>query len=750
MSDRVRAAMTETKNAFAGMPRRLSDLDRLAGRLDELRAANLAHHEQLIGEAAAIGAQIVCLGELFAAPYFALSEDPLWYALAEDATDGPSVRTMQAAARRHQVVLLAPIYELEANSGKRFNTVVVIAQDGTLLGKYRKTHVPSGANERGAFHETFYYERSDGNLGHSAVNVSQNPFFPVFETSCGRVGVATCYDRHFEGVVRTLAREGAQIVFSPAVTFGDKSRRMWALEFPVDAARHNVYIGGSNRRGREPPWNVEFFGGSFFAGPNGRVARAAEHDSLVVADLDLSELAAPDAAGWDLPRDARPDIYSLAPVEVAGARVLVARGGGVETPPAGPRSEFPIAAVRRSFPGLRREVDGRPVVLLDGPAGSQVPQPVVDAVAHCLAHTSANRGGVFATSREAGEMVDDARRAMADFVGARSAEEIVFGPCMTTLCFMLARSLARGFEAGDEVLLTRLDHDANVTPWSLAAAAAGARVQLADIRREDCTLDMDDFDKRLTPRTRLVAVVAASNLAGTTPDLATIIDHAHAAGACVVVDAVHYAPHRRIDVRAWDCDFLFCSPYKFFGPHLGVLWGRGDLLRALPVDHLRPAPSRAPESWELGTQNHEGIAGTRAAVDYLADLGSAITGEHLTRRDALTAAFEAIARYENGLSGQFLEGLRALPAFRLHGIEDTTRLDQRTPTFALTHERRRPREIAADLAARGIFAWHGNCYALPVSEALGREPDGVLRVGFLHYNTAAEVSRLLAALAEVG
>lgn len=306
----VRAAMTQTRNAFTPMPERVEDLGTLADRLDDVREANVRHHVELIEAAAAAGAAVVGLGELFPAPYFALGREPMWRAMAEDAERGPTITALRTTAREHRVILIAPIYELNAASGERFNTAVVIDEDGEILGKYRKTHVPEGSNEAASFCETFYYERSDAELGQSRANVSRNPFFPVFETSIGRLAVATCYDRHFEGVVRTLAAEGAELVFSPAVTFGAKSRRLWELEFEVDAARHGLFIGGSNRAGAEPPWGVEYFGASHFVGPNGRVPRLPSRPELVVSDLDLGELAVRDPSGWNLTRDARPDTYS--------------------------------------------------------------------------------------------------------------------------------------------------------------------------------------------------------------------------------------------------------------------------------------------------------------------------------------------------------------------------------------------------------------------------------------------------------
>lgn len=305
----LRAALTETRNVFAGMPATADGLDDLADRLEDLRAANVAHHVDLVARAAARGVALLGMGELCSGPYFALERRALWRGLAEDARDGPTVTALRAAAREHGLVLVVPIYELDSASGRRFNSAVLIERTGEVVGLYRKTHVPEGENERAAFCETFYYEPSDGRLGEWPANVSTNRFFPVFETSVGRLGVAICYDRHFPGAVATLARQGAQVVLSPAVTFGAVSRRMWDLEFAVDAARHRVFVGGSNRRGAEPPWNVEYFGASHFVGPAGRLPSLADDPELVVSDLDLAGLERPDSSGWDLARDARPEIY---------------------------------------------------------------------------------------------------------------------------------------------------------------------------------------------------------------------------------------------------------------------------------------------------------------------------------------------------------------------------------------------------------------------------------------------------------
>ena len=310
MSGIVRAGMTETRNAYRDMPSGVSELGSLANRLDDVRSANVEHHVELCAAAAAEGVQLLGLGELFPGPYFALTEEPFWRDLAEDAQEGPTITTMRAAAKEHALVLVAPIYELDSSTGRRFNTAVVIDECGEVLGKYRKTHIPAGTNERASFHETYYYERGDGQLGNGPANISKNPHFPVFQTSLGLIGIATCYDRHFAGCVRSLAANGAQIVLSPAVTFGEKSRRMWDLEFPVDAARHNLYIGGSNRRGAESPWDVEYFGASYWCGPGGRLSESSSHPNLVVADLDIDALEGGDPSGWNLPRDERPEIYS--------------------------------------------------------------------------------------------------------------------------------------------------------------------------------------------------------------------------------------------------------------------------------------------------------------------------------------------------------------------------------------------------------------------------------------------------------
>ena len=409
-----------------------------------------------------------------------------------------------------------------------------------------------------------------------------------------------------------------------------------------------------------------------------------------------------------------------------------------------------LALCRSQFPALTRQVAGQSAVFFDGPGGTQVPQRVIDAVSHCLAQTNANYGGHFATSREAVAMLDEAQAALADFVGTSDPDTIAFGQNMTSLAMSLARSLAKTWRAGDEIVVTQLDHDANVSPWTLAARDAGTTVRNVKIRSADCTLDLDDLRRQITSKTRLVAVGCASNATGGINPVREIASIAHEAGALIVLDAVHFAPHGLIDVEAWDCDFLLCSAYKFFGPHIGIMWGRRELLESLEAYKVRPAPATLPYKWMTGTQNHEGIAGTLAAVEYLADLGRRVAGDQqLSRRAALREAYHAIGRYERSLARQLLEGLARLPGVRVWGITDPERHTERVATVSFTHERLPATELARRLGEQGIFAWHGNYYALNLSESLGLEPEGMLRVGLVHYNTSEEIDRLLVALSNL-
>lgn len=310
MSRTVRVAMTQTKNHYEGMPPRVNDLARMGDRLEEIREANVAHHIELIEAAVGAGAEVVGLGELFTAPYFALEQRKVWLPLAEDARTGPTVLALQQVAARLGVVLVAPIYEEDTTTGGRFNTAVVLDHDGRWCGRYRKTHIPCGTNEQGEFHETFYYGASDGAPQPDGARVlGTNPYFPVFPTAVGNIGVAICFDRHFEGVMSSLKRAGAELVFSPAITFGEKSMRLWEHEFPADAMRHRVVICGSNRAGAEAPWNMEYPGGSYAVGPDGRLENLSAHPELILVDAPLGALAAADPAGWEIPRNRRPEIY---------------------------------------------------------------------------------------------------------------------------------------------------------------------------------------------------------------------------------------------------------------------------------------------------------------------------------------------------------------------------------------------------------------------------------------------------------
>jgi cysteine desulfurase family protein (TIGR01976 family) len=411
--------------------------------------------------------------------------------------------------------------------------------------------------------------------------------------------------------------------------------------------------------------------------------------------------------------------------------------------------ELDVAACRGQFPALHRQFDGRPAVFLDGPAGTQVPQRVIDAMTRYLVEHNANHGGVFATSQESDTMLAAAHRAAADLCGTPDADLVAFGPNMTTLTLGLSRALAHTWKPGDRILLSRLDHDANVTPWALAARDAGVEVDMIDVDPRDCTLDMEDLRKKLARGPRLVAVGCASNAVGTLNPVEEITRASHDAGALVFLDAVHYAPHGLMDVARWDCDFLACSSYKFFGPHVGILHGRRELMTSLPAYKVRPAPDHLPDRWMTGTQSHEGIAGTLEAIEYLADLGRALDPQAATRRDALTAAMAGIVQYEQSMCRRLLEGLAALVHVKVWGIADPARVEDRVPTVSITHDRMSPRRLAESLAQRGIFAWHGNYYALPLTEALDLEPQGMVRLGFVHYNTMEEVQRLLDALADL-
>jgi len=404
--------------------------------------------------------------------------------------------------------------------------------------------------------------------------------------------------------------------------------------------------------------------------------------------------------------------------------------------------------MREQFPSLQLLVNGHAAAFLDGPAGTQVPRQVMDAVQTYFLKSNANTCGAFATSRSNDAMIASARAAMADFFNCHT-DEVVFGQNMTTITFALARAIGRLLEPGDEIVVTTLDHDANVAPWR-ALEEMGMVIRQVDIRDSDCTLDLEDFERKLNANTKLVAVGYASNAVGTINPVAEITKLGHEAGALVFIDAVHYAPHGPLDVRALCCDFLVCSPYKFFGPHLGTLYGKREhLLRFRPYK-VRPAPDSLPDRWETGTQVQELIAGVGAAVDYLAELGARCDPSAKDRRAALLAAYRATRRHEMALLGRLVEGLLAIPGLRFFGISDAKRFEERCSTVSVRLANHTPTEVATFLGERGIFTWDGNYYALNLTERLGVEASGgLLRIGLVHYNTAEEVDRLLAALREI-
>ena len=409
---------------------------------------------------------------------------------------------------------------------------------------------------------------------------------------------------------------------------------------------------------------------------------------------------------------------------------------------------FDVEALRRHFPALAIEDGGRPVALFDGPGGTQVPDTVIDAIAAYYRTSNANHGGPFLTSRRSDQTAHEAHQAMADMLGAADPSEIKFGANMTTLTFHVSRSIGATMQPGDEIVVTILDHEGNVGPWKAIAADRGLVVRTVEIRDADVTLDLDSLDAVLNARTKLVAVGWASNAVGTINPVAEIVRRAHAVGAWTYLDAVHAAPHLPIDVRAVDTDFLACSTYKFFGPHAGVLYGRREILDALPSYKLRPAEDR----FETGTGNFEGLAGVTAAVEYLADIGSAYGGASAgaPRRERVLAGMTAIRAYELDLYRRLVDGLEAIPGLRMYGITDRARFEERTPTAALTLEGIAPRDVAEALGAEGIAVWDGDFYATGLIERLGlTEGGGVLRIGLTHYNTAAEVDRLVEALGRV-
>ena len=420
------------------------------------------------------------------------------------------------------------------------------------------------------------------------------------------------------------------------------------------------------------------------------------------------------------------------------------------TEPAGGAEENPVrtglATIRAQFPALARTHADGLYAYLDGPGGTQVPRRTIEAMAGYLERSNANHEGAFPTSEESDATLAEAHEAAADFLGAGGPGEVAFGQNMTTLTFAVSRAIGRTLSPGDEIVVTRLDHDANVAPWLALEEERGVVVHWVGIREEDCTLDLADLGRALGPRTRVVAVGLASNAVGTINPVRRIVEMAHAVGAWTYVDAVHAAPHMPIDVAALDTDFLVCSPYKFFGPHLGLLYGKPERLDRLAAYKVRPAPSDAPGKWETGTLPGESIAGLLGTFEYLTWLGREFggAGEIAPRRQALAAAMHAIRRAELDLSLAALTALREVSGLRLRGIVDPGRVMERVPTFAFTVAGLSPRQIASELGRRGIAVWDGDYYAYELIRALGlAESGGMVRVGFVHYNEIAEIRRLV-------
>lgn len=409
---------------------------------------------------------------------------------------------------------------------------------------------------------------------------------------------------------------------------------------------------------------------------------------------------------------------------------------------------FDLDAVRAQFPALTLTDNGKRRIYFDNPAGTQVPRSVADAMSRCLLETNANAGGRFVTSHAADELIEGARAAMADFLNAETPDEIIFGQNMTTLTLHVSRSIGRLFQRGDEIILSRMDHDANVWPWVLIARDLGLEVKWLSFNTETFEFDLDRLDELFSSRTRLVCIGGASNLLGTINDIASVCQRARSAGALTFIDGVQSVPHVATDVQAIGCDFLACSPYKFFGPHQGVLYGRRELLEKLEPYKVRPAPERYPGCFETGTQSHEGFAGITAAVDYFAWIGETMAGA-AGRRNALTAAMDLLFEYEKLLAERLIDGLLGIDGVRVLGITDKAALDRRVPTVSFTHDRAAPGDIAQHLADDNIFAWNGHNYAVEVAKSLGiYESGGAVRIGPVHYNSLGEVDETLELLAQ--
>lgn len=419
--------------------------------------------------------------------------------------------------------------------------------------------------------------------------------------------------------------------------------------------------------------------------------------------------------------------------------------------------QFDLEAVRSQFPALSMTDNGVRRIYLDNPAGTQVPLGVADAMSDCLLHKNANLGGHFASSSDAGQVVDAARLAMADFLNAPSPDEVIFAQNMTTITLHMSRSIGRLFRPGDEIVLSQMDHDANVWPWVMLARDLDLNIKWLTFDRQTFEFNLDDLDELLTDKTRLLCVGGASNLIGTINDIAVICSKAREAGVITYIDAVQSAPHLSTDVQDIGCDFLVCSAYKFFGPHQGILWGRRAVLESLEPYKVRPAPDEIPGCFETGTQSHEDFAGVAAAINYFAWVGETMAQHHMSRwshfsgrRQALHAAMDFLFDYEKTLAEHLIHGLTEVSGITVQGITATEALQRRVPTVCFTHESIASEEIAKSLGLQNIFVWSGHNYAIEVAKALGiYESGGAVRIGPVHYNSLAEIDEVLDALKHI-
>ncbi len=404
---------------------------------------------------------------------------------------------------------------------------------------------------------------------------------------------------------------------------------------------------------------------------------------------------------------------------------------------------FNVNETRKKFPSLKEKFGGKTAIFFDNPGGTQVPLKVIESIKDYLIRKNSNTHGVFETSILTDMTIEEAHKAGADFLGAEPAE-IVFGQNMTTLTFNFSRSLAKEIKEGDEIIVTRLDHDANISPWLIMAEERGAKIVWADINPEDCTLDMNDLKKKINERTKIIAFCYASNAVGTVNDVKTIVKWAKEVGALTYVDAVQFAPHGLIDVKEIDCDFLVCSSYKFFGPHLGILYGKREHLERLMTYKARPVPDSLPEKWETGTLNHEGMAGFTSAVDYIGEIGVKYGGasKDSPRREKIKRAFEMIGEHELKLAETFLERAFSIKNLKIYGIRKREQLNQKVPVFSMRKDGVSPEEMAKILASENIFCWDGHFFAIEMVRRLGLEDKGgLLRIGFVHYNTIEEIEK---------